>query len=482
MTENEMNNKDDRMNYENKNDNGLTDNGTADFERSHIRANDESLMHILGKTSGYCVLSAYRSACGRDLDDRNALNEKRMARLGDALKVNNLGHIPVFSGHDEPAWGKFGEVVRDASGNEVLKTVREEAFIVPVYARNGWTVPFETLRHICMNLAGMYNQEAILVVPPSGDPYFAVTNPSDGKVFGEVVKSHRGLSLKQLGGLSLEALLQRYFALLNEEKDGDLSPRTFWFNEDFRTYSGGHVRFCQGEICRAYRPRAHVRSITLFSLGDPYANMGTPSWVEDEFSGCLANHLRSGGFVFKQTSGRFGDFAYDFIVFDLTLEMAKGLAAHCRMPSFVHGERRGPCEFGMPLEYREYSLDDDYLESLRVKWAEVNEKKLHFGIVTDAVARAHVEIPENVQPFSGWIRYPSVDEAKYAAFEISGVEDAILKDVFAAVEVQYEVARKNLGNSRYGEFVAEKSMRNRFGWQARCQFRRAGAFRSVGLA
>ncbi len=476
MMEDKMN-KEDKMNNANE-----TGDGTADFERSHVRANDESLMHILGKTTGYCVLSAYRCACGRDLDDRNVLNEKQMARLGDALKVNNLGHIPVFSGHDEPAWGKFGEVARDASGNEVLKTVREEAFIVPVYERNGWTVPFETLRHICMNLAGMDNQEAILVVPPLGEPYFAVTKPSEGKVFGEVVKSHRGLSLKRLGGLSLDALLQRYFALLNEEKDGDSSPRTFWFNEDFRTYSGGHARFCQGEICRAYRPRAHVRSVTLFSLGNPYANMGTPSWINDDFNDYLANHLRSGGFIFKQTSGRFGDFAYDFIVFDLTLEMAKGLAARYRMPSFVHGERRGPCEFGMPLEYREYSLDDDYLESLRVKWAEVNEKKLHFDIVTDAVARVHVEIPENVQPFSGWIRYPSVDEAKYAAFEISGAEDAILKDVFAAVEGQYEVARKNLGSSRYGEFVAEKSMRNRFGWQARCQFRRAGAFRSVGLA
>jgi hypothetical protein len=231
----------------------------------YTEVNEASLQHILGyKADGFCILSACRSDWSTDPDENDKTNREMTKRLAADIRDAGLGYVPCFGGYRESVANPDGTPMLDENGNQVMRDVFEQSFVVPCYNQRGQHIPFGELERKCLELAGKYRQETITTYPPNDVAHWAVATPTDGHEVGDYVMDFKG-------GETLNDVMQTYFTALNRksafdrdnfgknprrvsfhESCGDHANRTLRFNEGFRTLNGGHARYLKGEICRAY--------------------------------------------------------------------------------------------------------------------------------------------------------------------------------------------------------------------------------------
>ena len=213
---------------------------SAQGQEDFMTVNEANLRHILGEQVGYCVMTAHRASRNGTLNERNVQNHSSMELLANALKANALVHVPVLGGHLGAFNGKSGEVT--------WGMVEETAFIVPCRSSDGFVLPLDMLKHICVNLGRVYGRNEILVVSPDGHAQFVVTDsdPRDGLSLGDVARTADNVPLNEL--------LLQYFAAFSKTNEG-CPERQLRFKAGFRSYAEGHMRYLSGEICRAYGAR-----------------------------------------------------------------------------------------------------------------------------------------------------------------------------------------------------------------------------------
>lgn len=170
-----------------------------------------------------------------------------------------------------------------------------------------------------------------------------------------------------------------------------------------------------------YGTRPHVRTVTILTGNNPYANP-CPAWLNNENNAQLESLLKRGGFVYRKAIGKYGSLEHSLVIVDLDFDYARDLAAQFRQESFIFGERDDEASANdrrTRLTYRMWCVDPAYTDGLRKAWAAANDRKLHFETYErkgdDGEAKTYVSIPDNVQPFSDGIVYPKLDKSRYVS-------------------------------------------------------------------
>lgn len=187
-----------------------------------------------------------------------------------------------------------------------------------------------------------------------------------------------------------------------------------------------------------YGTRPHVRTVTIVTGNNPYANP-CPAWLNNAQNAELERLLAQGRYVFRKALGRYGSLEHSIVAVDLDFDYARELAAMFRQESFIFGERNPEAserDRRTRLEYRMWGVDPAYTDGLRKKWAEVNGTKLGFKTYkSDDGEKTYVRIPANVQPFADRIVYPKIDKSLYASDPTLDATDKTVYHQMADVEV-----------------------------------------------